>query len=645
MTVATQRTRKRQQREETRRQILDAAAGFPARALVPRAQRRRADVAHRPHADGLLPPLRRHPRARAGADHRRSAASSWTSPRTGRRPTRVGADEARARLAAFVDFYVRNGPLVHAVTEAAHHDDVVEQAYDGDGRGLRRRSRPRRSRRGSEPASSNRSTRPRSRVRWSACSTATSSDSLGREQGDRPRARARRRADDLDPDALSRTARCGDAVTEAAAPAPAHAGHPALWPGPWPAEDGGPRRTGRRRAACPASDSRPASACETTAVRDALGTTMVILRDPGEVFALRHTLGRRPLDDPARGWVERLDPVTLEPLERSPDLAGRALLAGRARGARQRLAPRRRRQSLPPPLPRARAARAACELPGAAPLQLVRPARRRDARDEGLRPRPARAPRRLVLLDPETLEQPLRPGATSASPRSRGSRADGDDLYVVGAADRPCAGAGTASRLERDDRWGAPLPRPGRQLRLGPGHRRAASSGSSTTATTTSSRRCAAPGVAPGPVHLIRMSLDDPADVERSRSAARRAAPSPTRRSTTRSAGSRSATTRPTASCRRSRSPAAARAALAPRAVALRAHGRSSPQPASWCCTTSRARRSPARAPGARARPADDARLRNARAAAARHAPQPRRGRRPRHRDRATSAAARRCRR
>ena len=44
---------------------------------------------------------------------------------------RVSAEEARARLSVFVDFYARNGPLVHAVAEAAHHDDAVEQAYNG----------------------------------------------------------------------------------------------------------------------------------------------------------------------------------------------------------------------------------------------------------------------------------------------------------------------------------------------------------------------------------------------------------------------------------------------------------------------------------------------------------------------------------
>jgi AcrR family transcriptional regulator len=42
----------------------------------------------------------------------------------------TGPDVARARLERFVAFYVRNGPVVHAVAEAAHHDDAVEEAYE-----------------------------------------------------------------------------------------------------------------------------------------------------------------------------------------------------------------------------------------------------------------------------------------------------------------------------------------------------------------------------------------------------------------------------------------------------------------------------------------------------------------------------------
>jgi AcrR family transcriptional regulator len=36
----------------------------------------------------------------------------------------VGPEEARRRLGVFVDFYVRNGPLVHAVVEAAYNGMV-----------------------------------------------------------------------------------------------------------------------------------------------------------------------------------------------------------------------------------------------------------------------------------------------------------------------------------------------------------------------------------------------------------------------------------------------------------------------------------------------------------------------------------------
>jgi hypothetical protein len=48
---------------------------------------------------------------------------------------------------------------------------------------------------------------------------------------------------------------------------------------------------------------------------------MVVLREPGEVFVLRHTLGRRPLCDATVAWVEQIDARTLEPRRRSPDLA------------------------------------------------------------------------------------------------------------------------------------------------------------------------------------------------------------------------------------------------------------------------------------------------------------------------------------
>jgi hypothetical protein len=51
--------------------------------------------------------------------------------------------------------------------------------------------------------------------------------------------------------------------------------------------------------------------------RSAPAATMAVTRAPGELFLLRHTAG-----EDAVSFVERIDPVTLAPLGRSPDLPG-----------------------------------------------------------------------------------------------------------------------------------------------------------------------------------------------------------------------------------------------------------------------------------------------------------------------------------
>ncbi len=51
--------------------------------------------------------------------------------------------------------------------------------------------------------------------------------------------------------------------------------------------------------------------------RSAPLATMVVTRDPGELYLLRHTAG-----DEAVSFVERVDPRTLDVVHRSPDLAG-----------------------------------------------------------------------------------------------------------------------------------------------------------------------------------------------------------------------------------------------------------------------------------------------------------------------------------
>ncbi len=103
-------------------------------------------------------------------------------------------------------------------------------------------------------------------------------------------------------------------------------GGAALWPSPWPAEDGGPRRlqvpVAPTRPA-PGWPNRPGLRLDVTH-REAVATTMVVLRDPGEVFVLRHALG----GDDVGCWVERVDPRTLEVVGRSPDLPGGPMWPG-----------------------------------------------------------------------------------------------------------------------------------------------------------------------------------------------------------------------------------------------------------------------------------------------------------------------------
>jgi len=96
----------------------------------------------------------------------------------------------------------------------------------------------------------------------------------------------------------------------------------AYWPAPWTCEDGGPLR---RCCAdgVPGPAIAPGERLELAAATDAFGTDMLLRREEGELFALRHDM---PLDGPAaspvEGWVERLDPSTLAVRARSPRLPG-----------------------------------------------------------------------------------------------------------------------------------------------------------------------------------------------------------------------------------------------------------------------------------------------------------------------------------
>ena len=95
----------------------------------------------------------------------------------------------------------------------------------------------------------------------------------------------------------------------------------AYWPRPWTCEDGGPRRGGRRRR--PGLGIRPGERLEVAAVHDAFATDVLVRREPGELYALRHDVpARGPQATPVEGWVERLDPETLAVTASTPRLPG-----------------------------------------------------------------------------------------------------------------------------------------------------------------------------------------------------------------------------------------------------------------------------------------------------------------------------------
>lgn len=128
MSVAVQRTRRRQQREETRAQIMNAAREFlldnsyrdlSVDALMSQTGHTRT-VFYR-HFDDV-PSLVLTLIAETGGELV-EIGEQW-----GRRDV-TNPDEARRQLELFVSFYARNGRLVRAVAEASHHDELVHQAY------------------------------------------------------------------------------------------------------------------------------------------------------------------------------------------------------------------------------------------------------------------------------------------------------------------------------------------------------------------------------------------------------------------------------------------------------------------------------------------------------------------------------------
>jgi len=201
------------------------------------------------------------------------------------------------------------------------------------------------------------------------------------------------------------------------------------WPSNWPAEDGGPRRIQRPRIGNGPSLTAGAISVRS---REAIAATMLVLRDEGEAFLLRHTAGPA-----AVSWVERVDPVTLDVLARSADLPGGPTwpggIAAHANGSLHVVFGNHAHR-LGPDL----AVLASRELPRVRPYNsfVVLPDGHLVTKDfGGVLPGQDRAahtpePAELLVLTPDTLDVV----ATWLAPEPSIARlsADGDDVYVVG---------------------------------------------------------------------------------------------------------------------------------------------------------------------------------------------------------------------
>jgi hypothetical protein len=358
------------------------------------------------------------------------------------------------------------------------------------------------------------------------------------------------------------------------------------WPRPWTCEDGGPRRGGSADGQ-PGLGLKPGERLELTAARDAFATDALVRREPGELYALRHPIPIRGVQStPVEGWVERLDPITLDTVASTPRLPGGAYwpggIAAHANGDLHMVFGRWAHRLSP-----------ALEVLASHRLPVPRPHNSFVVLDGGELvtkdcDAPAgREPSTVSALDPQTL-LPVAPPLRLEQPVVARLASDGEGVVAIGATvayllrlDRD------AGRLSVDERW---------QPRYGPAPERSYGWDPVITAEhvlwmdngrTTPTGRCSAAARRRARSASGGRAATMARPCARSRSAGSPSEPSRTRRAGIPRGGSWSPTTPATRSC----APGGSRATSSPTsggatASPTRATRSSSPTPASWWSRT-----------------------------------------------------------
>ena len=283
------------------------------------------------------------------------------------------------------------------------------------------------------------------------------------------------------------------------------------WPSPWPGEDAGPRRSQAPHAVTGLNIAE-GERLEVTS-RDAFAVTMVILREPGQVYLLRHTVGTNMFSDPVVGWVERIDPQTLEVVERSPELAAGPFwpggLAAHANGSLYTVFGRWCHRLAPDCSVIARR-----ELPAPRPYNSFVILADGTIATKDFDHQATSLGTRLTLLDPDRLEQRCADVQLPERSIARLS-SDGNTIYVVGETTTfRYVWDPATEQLRLDEDWSFRYgPRPGKSYGWDPviddGQMWFLDNGEHTY--TTSMLHA---GVAPSPIQLLRASLADAADYD-----------------------------------------------------------------------------------------------------------------------------------